>query len=215
MHIKFHDGCKDEIIYVDPVANLSTNDSSPRGWAFSRRRVNPWFLASRCAAKGENGLRFIPAGTSGDSPARPPPPSLSVLLLRRPLLTLYTSICYMPRSFVRRWTRGVVREYTGVISRRTRAAFSLPWLYLTSIIKINRPISYVKYYRRAFLNILSLSTFPRLPSGCCVPSFLFPSEQKGEGEERGRKGTKRNGELKKQRRFYLCFFFALSCLSKI
>lgn len=63
VHIKIHDGRKDKMIYVDLVANLSTNDSSPRGWlerAFSRRRVNPWFLASRCATKGENGLRFIP-----------------------------------------------------------------------------------------------------------------------------------------------------------
>lgn len=172
------------IYLLDPVANLSTNDSSPRGWA--RRRVNPWFLASRCAAKGENGLRFIPRRCLGrlstssttSFALRPAPTSTFIDPLY--IYLLYAAV--LCATVDARGCKGVCR----VISRRTRPAFSLPWLYLTSIIKINRPISYVKYYRRAFLNILSLSTFPRLPNGCRVPSFLLPPEQKEKGDERDR-----------------------------
>lgn len=64
-------------------------------------------------------------------------------------------------------------------------SLSLPWLYLTSIIKINRPISYVKYYPRARLNILSLSTLP--PT---LPSFFSPaSTGKGRTKSGGRKSV--------------------------
>lgn len=99
----------------------------------------------------------------------------------------------MPRSFVRRWARaqeGNGCEWApGVLDRRS---LSLPWLYLTSIIKINRPISYVKYYRRAFLNILSLSTFPRLPNGCRASLLSFSTPEQG--------GAKRDGKWRRRRR---------------
>lgn len=63
---------------------------------------------------------------------------------------------------------------------------SLPWLYLTSIIKINRPISYVKYHPRAWLNILSVST-PNAPSTGSFFStpFLRGGKEPGKKEEIG------------------------------
>lgn len=95
----------------------------------------------------------------------------------RLLLTLYTSICYAAVLCATVGARGW--KECRLISPDVLDRRSLPWLYLTSIIKINRPISYVKYYRGAFLNILSLSTFPQLPNGCRVPPFLSPPEHKG------------------------------------
>ena len=64
-------------------------------------------------------------------------------------------------------------------------SLSLPWLYLTSIIKINRPISYVKYYPRARLNILSLSTLP--PT---LPSFFPPAYPRGRGGQKAAEGNR-------------------------
>lgn len=104
------------------------------------------------------------------------------LVLRRPLLTLYTSICYAA-VLCATMGAGTEGQRLRVGPRRTRPALPLPWLYLTSIIKINRPISYVKYYRRAFLNILSLSTLPRLSPTDAASLLSFCRRNKGAQSE--------------------------------
>lgn len=184
------------MIYVDPVvSNWSTNDSSPRGWLLSR--------ASLLSASRQPLIFSVPLRDQGRKRAQIYSPSmpretlhlvhrlLRFLLLRRPLLTLYTSICYMPRSFVRRWTRGVVREYlptysTGVLS--PLAIFdqyykNQPTDFLREILPPRVPEYFITVH------------VPAAPQRMPRPFLLSPGTAR-------RRGRKRNGKLKKQRRLY-------------
>lgn len=148
-----------------------TLDDIPRRVVKSERAENPdLFPVVASLSSSRNFLH----------PPLPPWPLLSSS--RSALLTLYTSICYavaLCATDRRDPAQGVLADLSLTLS-------SPPRLYLASIIKINRPISYVKYYPRARLNILSLSTLP-LP-------LLLPSPPpfpRGKGEE----GKKRRKEI--------------------
>lgn len=125
--------------------------------------VNPWFRASHSESKSGKQVQIYSPRLPLEALhlARPSSPQSTVASTPTsgPLLTLYTSICYAVALCATADTNG------GSSPRRNSLGPllpPLPWLYLTSIIKINRPISYVKYYPRASLNILSLST-PTIP----------------------------------------------------
>lgn len=193
------------MIYVDPVANLSTNNSSPRGWlerAFSRRRANPWFLASRCAAKGENGLRFIPRRCLGRLSTSS---TTSFALRLAPTSTfidpLYIYLLYaavLCATVDARGRKGDLPTYsTGVLS--PLAIFdqyykNQPTDFLREILPPRVP--------EYFITVHVPATPQRMPR----PFFSSPA---GTERRKGRKGIERNGKLKKQRRFYTCFFASL------
>lgn len=112
-----------------------------------------------------------------------PPPWPLLSSSRSALLTLYTSICYavaLCATDRRDPAQGVLADLSLTLS-------SPPRLYLASIIKINRPISYVKYYPRARLNILSLSTLP-------LPLLLPPPRFQGGKGRRAKSGGRRSVE---------------------
>lgn len=166
-----------------------TLDDIPRRVVKSERAENPdLFPVVASLSSSRNFLH----------PPLPPWPLLSSS--RSALLTLYTSICYAVALCAtdRRDPAGVLADLSLTLS-------SPPRLYLASIIKINRPISYVKYYPRARLNILSLSTLP-LP-------LLLPSPPPVSKGERGGGQKAAEGDRSRERHAIRFCFVARSSSS--